>query len=103
MLIGGSLARTDESWPAGEGVFQDQFGALAAQRRYPLAWKFDESPRCHRGCIPPGPGPWWQTSPPDPPHEAPARGFLDTLDRQLDAAARRLAARTQAGAGRSKQ
>lgn len=33
---------------------------------------------------------------------APARGFLDSLDRQLDAAARRLAARS-AGAGRADQ
>jgi hypothetical protein len=40
-------------------------------------------------------------APAPPAGEAPAGSFLESLDKQLEAAARRLAARSQAGAGRS--
>jgi hypothetical protein len=42
-------------------------------------------------------------APAQPPRDVPSGSFLDNLDRQLDAAARRLASRSQAGAGGADQ
>lgn len=98
------VLRAHEQLAGGQAGMEERVDALDAQimqvstRLETLLGRLDAL----EGAFLHAPGPRADLAP-DPLHEAPARGFLDSLDRQLEAAARRLAARSQGGTGRGGQ
>ena len=91
------LVRANEELAHGQGALEERIEALAAQlaqacrRMEALVDRLDAVNDAAPGARGTASG------------ESPAGSFLDGLDRQLEAAARRLEARSQAGAGRGEQ
>lgn len=99
------VLRANEELAGGQAALEERIDALALQvtqattRLQALLGRLDAL----EAALPPTPGPLVEVTPDPSGDDVPPGGFLDSLDRQLEAAARRLAARSQAGAGRGDQ
>ena len=96
------VVRANEALTGGQAGLEEQINALTGQVREASARMETVLGRLDalEAAYLPTPAPLAAATTDPSASDAPPRGFLDSLDRQLEAAARRLAARSQTAAGR---